>query len=140
MLKYLIKRIFIFIPTLIIITLLGFVISVNAPGDPVERMVTAAQSGGEIGSQSVSQIEQKMFWRRKLGLDLPVFYFSLNSSAQPDTLYKIVDKTDREALGRLINKYGNWQAIQSYYKALDHLHAAHFGLTAFCMPRKKGKK
>jgi peptide/nickel transport system permease protein len=130
MLKYLIKRIFIFIPTLIIITLLGFVISVNAPGDPVERMVTAAQSGGEIGSQSVSQIEQKMFWRRKLGLDLPVFYFSLNSSAQPDTLYKIVDKTDREALGRLINKYGNWQAIQSYYKALDHLHAAHFGLTA----------
>jgi peptide/nickel transport system permease protein len=126
MLKYIIKRIFIFIPTLIVITLLGFVISVNAPGDPVERMVTAAQSGGEIGSQSVSQIEQKMFWRKKLGLDLPVFYVAMNSLATPDTLYKIFDKSEKEALGRLVNKYGNWKEIQDFYLELGALHAANF--------------
>ena len=50
MLKYIFKRILIFIPTLIIITLLGFIISINAPGDPVERMMVAAQNGGEVGS------------------------------------------------------------------------------------------
>ena len=65
MLKYIVKRILIFIPTLIIITLLGFIISINAPGDPVERMVVAAQSGGEMGSQSLNQIEQKKIWREK---------------------------------------------------------------------------
>ena len=66
MLRYILRRILIFIPTLIVITLLGFVISVNAPGDPVERMVVAAQSGGEVGSQTVNQIEQKKFWRKNL--------------------------------------------------------------------------
>jgi len=118
MLKYIAKRILIFIPTLIVITLLGFIISVNAPGDPVERMVVAAQSGGEIGSQTINQIEQEKFWRKKLGLDLPVFYFSLSSLSRPDTLYKIYDKSEKEALDRLISKYGNWPAIQDYYKQL----------------------
>lgn len=119
MLKYIGKRILIFIPTLIVITLLGFVISINAPGDPIERMVVAAQSGGEVGTQSVSQIEQKRFWRQKLGLDLPVFYFSLNSLSRPDTLYKVFDKNERETLDRLISKYGNWETIQEYHKAVS---------------------
>ncbi len=128
MLKYIGRRILIFLPTLIVITLLGFIISVNAPGDPVERMLVAAQSGGEIGSESVSQVEQKKFWRTKLGLDLPVFYFSLSSLAKPDTLYKVYDKNDREGLERLIRQYGNWTAIQEYYKSMDQLYASHFNI------------
>ena len=121
MLKYILKRVIIFIPTLIIISLLAFIISVNAPGDPVERMVVAAQSGGEIGSQTVSQMEQKMFWRKKLGLDLPVFYVALRSFAEPDTLFRIYDKNERLALDRLINKYGNWENISHYYQSLIEL-------------------
>ncbi len=122
MLKYIFKRILIFIPTLIIITLLGFVISVNAPGDPVERMVVAAQSGGEVGSQTINQIEQKKFWRKKLGLDLPIFYFSLTSLSYPDTLYKIYDKSEKEALERLISRFGNWYEIQDYYKSINEFY------------------
>lgn len=118
MFRYILKRIFIFIPTLIIITLLGFLISINAPGDPVERMVSSAQSGGEVGTQSVSQMKDKLFWRKKLGLDLPVFYFSVTSYAYPDTLYKIGDKPEREALSRLIAEYGNWNAIEQYHNSL----------------------
>ena len=53
-------------------------ISVNAPGDPVERMVVASQDGGETAAQAINQIEQKKIWRKKLGLDLPIFYFSLH--------------------------------------------------------------
>lgn len=119
MLAYIFKRILIFIPTLFVITLLGFVISVNAPGDPVERMVSAAESGGEISSQTRNQQEQTRFWRQKLGLDLPVFYISLTTSAHPDTLYKIYDKNEREALDRLIYKYGNWEEIAHYYSGLS---------------------
>ena len=119
MLRYIFKRILIFIPTLIVITLLGFIISVNAPGDPVERMVVAAQSGGEMGGQTLNQIQQKKIWREKLGLDLPVFYLSLSSLSRPDTLYKIYDKSEREALDRLISQYGNWPAIQEYYNSLN---------------------
>ncbi len=118
MLTYIIKRIFIFIPTLIIITLLGFIISVNAPGDPVERMVSAAESGDAVSSLTRNQEQQSQFWKHKLGLDLPVFYVSLSSLAHPDTLYKIYDKNEREALDRLIFKYGNWKQIQQYYSGL----------------------
>lgn len=119
MLRYILKRIFIFIPTLIIITLMGFIISINAPGDPVERMVTSAQSGGEIGTQSLSQMKDKIFWRKKLGLDLPVFYFSLTSLSRPDTLYKVYDRGERNALDRLISQYGNWTEIQEYSNSLN---------------------
>jgi peptide/nickel transport system permease protein len=114
MLRYILKRIFIFIPTLVIITLLGFVISINAPGDPVERMVSSAQTGADPGVQSLSQMQDKMFWRKKLGLDLPVFYFTLTSLSRPDTLYRIYDKKEREALDRMIDEYGNWNEIQQY--------------------------
>jgi peptide/nickel transport system permease protein len=122
MLKYILKRVLIFIPTLIVITLLGFVISINAPGDPVERMVSSAHTGGELGTQSLSQMEDKLFWRKKLGLDLPVFYFSITSVSRPDTLYKIYDKSERDALDRLISKYGNWTEIQKYYHLQNHFY------------------
>ena len=128
MLKYVLRRILVFIPTLIAITLLGFVIMISAPGDPVERMVSAAQSGGEIGSQTANQIEQKKFWSKKLGLDLPIFYFSLNTLAHSDTLYRIYDRNERSALSRLTNQYGNWSAISAYFASIDALNQAHSSL------------
>lgn len=128
MLKYILRRILVFVPTLVAITLLGFVIMISAPGDPVERMVVAAQSGGEIGSQTANQIEQKKFWSRKLGLDLPIFYFSLNTLAHSDTLYRIYDRNERASLERLTNQYGNWPAISDYFDAIDELNDAHSSL------------
>lgn len=125
MLTYIVKRFLIFIPTLIVITLLGFMISVNAPGDPVERMISAAESADAISSQTKNQQEQSRYWTHKLGLDLPVFYLSLSSLAQSDTLYKIYDKNEREALDRITNNHGNWKEVQTYYRqlsAFDEMH------------------
>ncbi len=126
--RYILKRILLFIPTLIIITVIGFAISVNAPGDPVERMMTAASSGGEVGSQTLSQIEQKKFWKQKLGLDLPVFYLSLVKLSYPDTLYRIYDKNEKEALCRLLDQHGNWPEIAVYY---NRVHTLYMDLVAF---------
>ena len=93
-------------------------ISVNAPGDPVERMVSAAESADAISTQTRNQQEQSIYWTHKLGLDLPVFYFALSSLASPDTLYRIYDKNEREALDRMVSMYGNWKEIQDYYNQL----------------------
>lgn len=114
MLKYILKRVLIFIPTLIVITLVGFIISVNAPGNPVERMISTPESAGEISSQTINQQEQKKYWNEKLGLDLPIFYFSLIPFSNPGSLYKITDRNEKEALGRLVSKFGNWPEIQRY--------------------------
>jgi peptide/nickel transport system permease protein len=115
--KYILRRILIFIPTLFVITLLAFIISVNAPGDPVERMMSSSQTGEQF-ARSLNTREIESFWRKKLGLDLPLFYISLHSMSVPDTLYKIYNKTEKEALERLIEKYGNWNYISSYYTSL----------------------
>ncbi len=125
MLKYIAKRILVFFPTLVAITLLGYLIMVNAPGDPVERMMVAAQSGGEVSSQSINSIEQRKYWSHKLGLDLPVFYFSLSSLAQSDTLYRVYDRTERDALERLTRQYGDWPSVSAYHASLSTLFNAH---------------
>jgi peptide/nickel transport system permease protein len=121
--SYILRRILLFIPTLFVITLLSFMILVNAPGDPVERMMTASQSSGDISTQSIAQREQRDYWSHRMGLDLPVFYFSMHSFAEPDTLFKIADKGERNALSKLISTYGDWKEIQHYYLAELQLEA-----------------
>lgn len=122
--KYILKRILFFIPTLIIISLLAFVISINAPGDPLDRMVSARESGGEMGVQQNNTQKEEDRWRKKLGLDLPVFYFSITTLATPDTLYKIYDENERDALKRLLNTYGNWPQIAAWYRSVKDLELA----------------
>jgi peptide/nickel transport system permease protein len=118
MLKYILRRIFVFIPTLIIISLLAFTISINAPGDPVERMLNRTSGGGEQLANLQNTVEQKRLWTHKLGLDLPVFYISLTNVATPDTLYKILDPLQKNAAKRLIAQTGNWEAIETWRRAV----------------------
>lgn len=119
--KYILKRLLFFIPTLIVISLLAFIISINAPGDPLDRMVSARDSGGDAVIQSPNTLREKARWRKKLGLDLPVFYFSISNIATPDTLYKVYDDVQREGLKRLIHKYGNWEEISKYHLSIEKL-------------------
>lgn len=121
MFRYIARRVLFFIPTLVVITVIGFAISVHAPGDPVERMMSAAGTTGELGAQSASQAEQKRYWRQKLGLDLPVFYLSLEKFSYPDTLYRVYDKNERRALARILDRYGNWPEIAQYYRSIEAL-------------------
>lgn len=121
MLKYLFRRILLFIPTIIIISLLAFVISVSAPGDPVSRMMSSAESGDVFQSQSAVQLQQQQLWSHRLGLDLPVFYFSMTPASFPDTLYKIYDRGERGALKSLLYQFGNWKAIEAYHSSLKKL-------------------
>lgn len=121
MARYLLRRILLFIPTLIVISLLAFIISVSAPGDPVERLMSAAESGEALNVPSRVVKEQKIYWTHRLGLDLPVFYLSLSPLSYPDTLYKITDKEERHALKELLIKYGNWKEISQFHISLKNL-------------------
>ncbi len=126
--KYILKRILFFIPTLFIITLLAFIISVNAPGDPVERMISSSKLGEQVAASSNIK-EMQLYWRKKLGLDLPLFYFSIHRLSEPRSLYKIYDKQEKEALERLIDKYGNWKEINTYHSSILKLeHSLNNGL------------
>ena len=101
MLKYTIKRVLTFIPMLIAISLIAFIISINAPGDPVERLSKAAGNEGSAEQQSSASKKIKQELRKKLGLDLPIFYVSITDLASSDTLYKIQDKYHKANLEEL---------------------------------------
>ncbi|MBI1191850.1 MAG: ABC transporter permease subunit [Bacteroidetes bacterium] len=128
MFKYILKRIVAFIPTLLIISLLAFVISINAPGDPVERLLRAADSEGGTSEQSSAASQQRQELRKELGLDRPVFYMTLGTLAQPDTLYRIPEQSERKALTKLVNRTGNWETVSRYYLALQKAKRAHGGI------------
>lgn len=107
MLRFLLRRILLFIPTLLVISFLAFGLSKMAPGDPLE-----AQDDSRLSIRDREQVykETARFW----GLDKPAFYCSIAPAAYPDTLYKILVKQQRQAMSRLIAQYGNWPEIAAY--------------------------
>jgi peptide/nickel transport system permease protein len=122
--SYIIRRIFIFIPTLFAISLIAFVISLNAPGDPVEHFFEGAK-GDRAGSPGNTKMEaDKQALRHQLGLDLPVFYITMTSLATSDTFYKVGSAGEHENLDRLLDRYGNWEEIALYYSSLKELKIA----------------
>lgn len=116
MLRYLIKRVLLFIPTLLIISLLAFGLSKLAPGDPIGEREDPRLS---LGDQERIYRETARLW----GLDKPVFYFGIASAAYPDTLYRFVLRDQRSALSKLIGQYGNWNEIAAYRENLEQTDA-----------------
>jgi peptide/nickel transport system permease protein len=116
--NYIIRRVLVFIPTLLLISLITFLISVHAPGDPVEQMFnTNAGDNGQVMDKLTSEkVYQEA--RHRFGLDLPLFYFSVTDATVPDTLYRIAKENQRNTLERLSFNFGNWPGVASYYKAL----------------------
>ncbi|MBL0343318.1 MAG: hypothetical protein IPP71_22135 [Bacteroidetes bacterium] len=116
MLLYLARRLLLFIPTLVVISLLAFIISRNAPGDPVERMISVATGEG-MSTQNFSENTQRDYWRTKLGLDLPVFYFAIKPLSEPSWIYTITDKGEKESVQRLSQITGNNTTTSHFHKA-----------------------
>ena len=124
MLLYIVKRILIFIPTLLVISLLTFVISINAPGDPVDMMLNRNAGGEGQASEKLTTEKAYNDLRHQLGLDLPVFYFSITNKTFPDTLYKIPEAAHRKNLERLSFDYGDWKNTANYYYNIRKLEFA----------------
>ena len=118
MLKYIIRRVLVFLPTLGIISLLAFVISINSPSDPVERLARSASSEGSVSTESSATGKVKNEIRERLGLNLPIFYLALQSAADCDTLHRINAKEERESANGLIRQFGNWEEIQAYRQSI----------------------
>ncbi|MBK9338064.1 MAG: ABC transporter permease [Lewinellaceae bacterium] len=92
-------------PTLLIISMVTFALSQYTGTDPVQ--VDYADSPTAYLAKA-----------RSMGLDKPVFYFSLLSKAYPDTLHRILPVEDREQLVRLAAWSGNWAATSRYWQAV----------------------
>lgn len=124
MLKYIFKRILIFIPTIFAISLFTFILISMAPGDPAETMLNRNSGGEGQASDKLATEASYQSLRHRLGLDLPVFYFSFSNKANCDTLNRIAKKNHRETLQRLTHDYGNWDQVSAYYYSIRKLEYA----------------
>lgn len=113
MIRFLLKRLFWFVPTLLVISVLAFVISVFAPGEPLRDLEQSSTISGF--KNSTISIKER---RKKLGLDLPVFYVTIETWADCDTLYRIADADQRNMLYRLGRKIGNPEKTMQWFHTL----------------------
>ena len=88
------------------------------PADPIEKLAKASESEGSAQESSVASKEIKQQIRKELGLDLPIFYFSISDLSSSDTLHKIQDRDHQSNLNKLTHESGNWKAVSSYYNSL----------------------
>jgi len=108
--QYILKRLILFIPTIFLVSVATFFLSKMAPGDPV----------AEHFRDGYTDIDYELEANRR-GLNKPSFYFSIQSAAYPDTLYKILNPDKKKTVEHLIGQYGNAETVQSYYKSLIDL-------------------
>ncbi len=72
MLTYIFKRILLFVPTLLVITVITFAIGQMAPGDPVDRILGPQSAGGDMVADQELNREIREALRDSLGLNDPV--------------------------------------------------------------------
>ena len=126
MFYYIIRRVLIFVPTLLIISLIAFGLSKMSPGDPVGQWCESDEKG-DLRS-SISKEKDCLQIAKSFNLDKPSFYFSITSAAYPDTLYKFYRQEKRIALSDLCSQYGNWPQIDDYYKKIKTLDFALYNI------------
>lgn len=117
---YFLKRFLLLFPTLAGVSLLFFLLKQTTSTDPA--LVVGA------GLQNLSPAARTYLLQQKAredGIHLPLFYLTLTTQAQPDTLFKIFPLSTRQRLGALAAATGQWPLVTAYeekYRQLaEHL-------------------
>jgi len=110
MFQYFLKRILVFVPAFLVISLVVFAFSKMAPGDPIT-----------IDPNAVFNQEDYQRQLATYGLDKPYFYFSFTSLAYPNAISKVLIQEHRTTLQNLIAQYGNSEAVLNYYREIGQL-------------------
>ena len=112
MLRYFLQRIFLAIPTLLLSSLVFFGLNQCA----VDREQSFVSIDGTPVRQTLQQtVEAAKKTAAELGIDKPLFYFSLATAAQSDTLYRVFPVDTRLRLSRWSDALGDWPLVSQYH-------------------------
>jgi len=121
--KYLIKRFLWSIPTLFAVVIIGFVLLVNTPGDPVNTILHISSDDDPMRSTNPAIEKQKKEWENKLGLNLPLFYITIQPKALPLALDTITNKKEKETIRKLCIRTGNPLDVTKHRSLLKKFYA-----------------
>ena len=120
---YILKRILFFFPALLFVILLSFILLHYAPGDPVERMLNAKGIYESELTPGIQNAHLKAELKHRLGLDLPLFYFSIISLNDKNQLQEISNTEWKKYIPVILfhnkNQFHNWLfGNESYSKGI----------------------
>lgn len=119
MLSYVLKRLLLFIPAILILGLFSFYLFQKSPGDTIDSLLRVDGYDYEINHEDYKKEYKKL--AKELHRDLPVFYFSIIPSYYPDTLHKVVVKQERKVLVDLLKHHQDWNLISNFILSKDQL-------------------
>ena len=132
--KVLLRRMLLFLPTLLVISLLSFVISINAPGDPVDRLLPSPLTSMETVVVSKRLMEDRAAMRHQLGLDLPAFYLSVSSLSLVAEMPDFQNPEEEEAWRKMVHQSGHADLVTTLYHAFDNWMELHAALDLSVLP------
>ncbi|TVR88056.1 MAG: ABC transporter permease [Saprospirales bacterium] len=114
--NYLLKRVLLFLPTLFVISLVVFFLSKIIPGDPAERLTGILSIEGEEHFDLGAMTNYQRTYRH-LGLDRPLFYFSVHPRAREAHFRDIERPAIRKNIKQLMYETGQVDLVRSYFEA-----------------------
>jgi peptide/nickel transport system permease protein len=127
--QYILKRILLFIPTLIAITIITFTISRLAPGDPTELKVGVSGESEGMSSDKQMNEQAKQYYKEKWGLDKPIpiqYLIWLTNMATGDFGNSFVD--NRPVMGKIMERIPITASIALMIVALSYIIAIPIGI------------
>lgn len=109
------------IPALIIVSMIAFFLSRSIPGDRVDTFLQDGRDQYQANSDFLALQKTYRQTARSLGLDQPLFYFSIHSHILPDTISQILRTQEREAAVQLALRTGDWSMVHDFRKSLYQL-------------------
>jgi peptide/nickel transport system permease protein len=121
MIRHLLNRLLIALPVLFVVSIVAFFLALSAPGDIVEDLIATEHEMASIDGNYVRWHREYERVVNRIGRDKPLFYFAVLPSSMPDTLHRIIIKSERETAETLARRTGNWPAVDHYMASLRHI-------------------
>lgn len=120
MLKYILYRLLLIVPTLLVICIFSFFLFHSSSTDPVDSLLNI-RGIQDAENKYVDYEKEYNKLAREMKLDIPMFYFSILPSYYPDDFYKITNKGKKEKYKSLLERYKDWRLIQNVDKLIARL-------------------
>lgn len=121
--KFILKRILYFIPALLFLILFSFILLHYAPGDPAERLLNGEGIYETDLSPGLANEKYKIELQQKLGLDLPLFYFSIGRQSETSSPGRYIP----QVVFNSKNQFHRWVFGDEYYS--DGIVHGDFGIS-----------
>lgn len=119
MVKYTVKRLLFFIPSVFFISVISFLLIRSIPGDMVDFWVRSQINELAQGESTETFSRKYREKARELGADLPAFYVGLGTLAEPRHLAYEWNPVRKATVSKFISLTGNAQTAEAWYNSIE---------------------